>query len=84
MTDTLTEKRYELGVKVSGAIDWTAITQQATGGDNAKLRDAAVVIGELAGTVRVLKLRDGHTGNVTKKRARELLAACKTVHRFRV
>lgn len=84
MTDTLTQKRYELGVKVSGTIDWTRLVQQASGGDNAKLRDADVVIGELAGTVKVLKLRDGHTGTVTKKRARDLLAACKTVHRFRV
>lgn len=84
MTDTLAEKKYELGVKVSGAIDWTAIGQQATGGDNAKLQNADIVIGELGGTVRVLKHREGATGNCTKKRARDLLAECETVHRFRV
>lgn len=84
MADTLMEKRYKLGVKVSGTIDWKRLIQQATGGDNAKLRDAEVVIGELAGTVKILKLRDGHVGTVTKKRARDLLAACETVHRFRV
>lgn len=84
MTDTLAEKQYGIGVKVSGAIDWTAISQQATGGNNAKLQMADIVIGELGATTRILKHREGHTGTCTKKRARDLLAACKTVHRFRV
>lgn len=84
MTDTLAQKRYKLGVKVSGAIDWTAITQQATGGNNAKLQNADIVIGELGGTVRVLKHREGRVGTITPKRSRDLLAECETVHRFRV